>query len=219
MYTIYDTSKRKTNVHHLSQWWALSITAMVFVLSWFAKHRLLTLPPSLTVNDLRTHNQSFIAERAWHDLNILTSFGTRPTGSHANEVLAIDFLKRELSFIQRAAHPSQKIYSDIQKASGAYFINFKPHPMTNIYRNVQNFIVRLAGSDEAENTLRKNHALMLNCHFDTVAGRFARIIDDETFNIFLTGLFVFIVQALAMMPPVAALCWRCCEFWHSKKND
>lgn len=186
MYTIYDTGSRKTNVHHLSHWWAVAIMAMVFVLSWFAKHRFLTLPPSLTVNDLGTHNQSFISERAWHDLNILTSFGTRPTGSHANEVLAIDFFKRELSFIQRAAHPSQKIYSDIQKVSGAYFINFKPHPMTNIYRNVQNFIVRLAGSDEAEDTLRKNHALMLNCHFDSVAGRFVRIFHEEIL-ITLTG--------------------------------
>lgn len=44
--------------------------------------------------------------------------------------------------------------------------------MTNVYRNVQNFIVRLAGSEEAENSLRKTHALMLNCHFDSVAGRF-----------------------------------------------
>lgn len=118
MYTIYDTGNRKTNVHHLSQWWAFSLMAMVFVLSWFAKYRLLTLPPGLTVNDLSTHNESFIAERAWHDLNILTSFGTRPTGSNANEVLSIDFFKRELSYIERAAHPNQKIYSDIQVVSG-----------------------------------------------------------------------------------------------------
>lgn len=171
MYTIYDTGSRKSNVHNLSHWWAISLTAFVFALSWFSKHRLLTLPTGLTVNDLPTHNESFIAERAWHDLNILTSFGTRPTGTHANEALAMDFFKREFSYIERGAHPNQKIYSDIQVVSGAYYINFKPHPMTNIYRNVQNFIVRLAGSDEAEDTLRKNHALMLNCHFDSVAGR------------------------------------------------
>lgn len=171
MYTIYDTGGRKSNVHHLSYWWAVWLASMVFVLSWFVKHRLNTLPPTLTVNDLHKYNESFIAERAWHDLNILTSFGTRPTGTKANEVLAMDFFKRELSFIQRDAHPNQKIYSDIQVVSGGYFVNFKPHPMTNIYRNVQNFIVRLAGSEEAENTIHKNVALMLNCHFDSVAGR------------------------------------------------
>lgn len=171
MYTIYDTGNRKTNVHHLSYWWAISLSAMVFALSWFAKHRFESLPPGLTVNDLPTHNQSFIAERAWHDLNILTSFGTRPTGTNANEVLAVDFFKRELTYIERGAHPNQKIYSDVQVVSGGYFIGFKPHPMTNIYRNVQNFVVRLAGSDEAQDSAQKHHALMLNCHFDSVAGR------------------------------------------------
>lgn len=74
---------------------------------------------------------------------------------------------------QSLTRPRSNIISLLLHQSlGSYYINFKPHPMTNVYRNVQNFIVRLAGSDEAENTLRKNHALMLNCHFDSVAGRF-----------------------------------------------
>lgn len=167
MYTICDTGNRKSNVHHLSHWWAILLTALVFALSWFSKHRLLTLPTGLTVNDLPKHNGSFIAERAWHNLNNLTSFGTRPVGSHANEVLAIDFFKRESSYIKRGAHPNQKIDSDIQVVSGAFYLNL----MINIYRNVQNFVVRLAGSDKAGDT----HALMLNCHFDSVAGRLSFI--------------------------------------------
>lgn len=170
MYTIYDTSHRKSNVHHLSHWWALSLVVLVFFLSWFTNHRLQTLPAGLTVNDLPDHKQSFIAERAWHDLNILTSFGTRPTGTKANEILAMDFFKRELSYIEKAAHKNQHISSDIQIVSGSYFIGFKPHPMTNIYRSVQNFIVKLHGVET--DPLRKNHTLMMNCHFDSVAGRF-----------------------------------------------
>ncbi|XP_031617647.1 endoplasmic reticulum metallopeptidase 1-like [Contarinia nasturtii] len=205
MYTIYDTGNRKTNVHHLSHWWAISLTAMVFVLSWFSHHRLLTLPPSLTVNDLPTHNQSFIAERAWHDLNILTSFGPRPTGSHANEVLAIDFFKRELSYIERNANPNQKIISDLQIVSGSYFINFKPHPMTNIYRNVQNFIVRLAGSEEEENSLRKSHALMLNCHFDSVAGSPGASDDAASCCVMLEVLRVLSQQEKRLRHPVIFL--------------
>lgn len=130
---------------------------------------MLSLPKDLTVNDLETHPDSFIAERAWHDLNILTSFGTRPTGSHANEALAVDFFKRELSYIQKNADPSQKIYGDLQKVSGSYFIEFKPHSMTNVYRSVQNFIVKLVGSEEDSSLA--HHTLMLNCHFDSVAGR------------------------------------------------
>lgn len=40
--------------------------------------------------------------------------------------------------------------------------------MTNVYRDVQNVVVRLIG--EAEQRNESNHTLMLNCHFDSVAG-------------------------------------------------
>lgn len=173
MYTMYDSSSRKANVHHLSHWWSFLLLGSVFLLSWFTKYRLQTLPTALNVNDLPKHNQSFIAERAWHDLNILTSFGTRPTGSHANEVLSIDFFKREFSYIKNSAHSNQLLQSDLQIVSGGYFVNFKPHPMTNVYRSVQNFIVLLHGN--AENNSLRNHTLMLNCHFDSVAGRYANL--------------------------------------------
>lgn len=122
------------------------------------------------MNDLPTHPGTFIAERAWNDLNILTSFGPRPTGMHANEVLAIEFFERELAYIQKNAHPNQKMHADIQKVSGAYVLHFGPLSMTNVYRNVQNIVVQLVGNEQAP--LRMNHTLMLNCHFDSVAGRF-----------------------------------------------
>lgn len=170
LHTIFDSTYRKPNVHNLSYWWTLFLVALVFSLTWFTRHRLLSLPTAKTVNDLETQSDVFIAERAWHDLNILTSFGPRPTGSQANEVLAVDFLKREFDYIQRNAHKNQNVYADVQVVSGAYFVGFKPHPMTNVYRSVQNFIVLLAGSET--DPLRKNHTLMLNCHIDSVAGRF-----------------------------------------------
>lgn len=174
MYTIFDSGYRKHNVHNLTLWWAAVWIAMVFSLGYYSKYRLLSLPTGLTVNDLETHPDSFIAERAWHDLNILNNFGPRPTGNYANEILAVDFLKREISYIQEAAHKNQRIYIDVQKTSGAYWAAFKPHGMTNVYRNVQNVIVLLAGSEGNRgnhNSFDRNHTLMLNCHFDSVAGR------------------------------------------------
>lgn len=158
----------RSGVHSLSNWWTLLCVGLVVVLGYLTRLRLLALPKDLNVNDLEKFPDAFIAERAWHDLNILTSFGTRPTGSRANEVLAVDFFKRELSYIQEKAHPSQKIYADVQKVSGSYFLDFKPHGMTNVYRSVQNFIVKLMGSEEE--SLLSNHTLLLNCHFDSVAG-------------------------------------------------
>lgn len=145
MQRIYDWVCGKKNSHHLPFLWAILIGLLVAYLSWFTKNRLQSLPPALNIKDLPQHNRSFIAERAFQDLRIITGFGTRPTGSHANEILSIEFLKSSLSQIKKSAHPNQKIESDIQVTSGAVW--------NKIYRNVQNFIVRLAGSDKVEDSL------------------------------------------------------------------
>lgn len=182
MCTMYDIGSGKAKSDKLTNWWILSLTVFVCILSLFVGHRLRTLPFGLTEKDLPTHNQSFIAERAWRDLTVLTGFGTRPTGSHANEVLSIDFFKRELRKIKELTHRNQNISSDIQIVSGGYYNGCNPYLRANIYRNVQNFIVRLAGSDEAEKSLHKNHALMVNCHFDSVPGRFVLFYSRRKFH-------------------------------------
>lgn len=72
------------------------------------------LPKALSNNDLLHQPNSFIAERAWKDLKILTNFGPRPTGAYSNEILAVDFLKREISYIKQMANRNQKIELDVQ---------------------------------------------------------------------------------------------------------
>lgn len=52
--------------------------------------------------------------------------GPRVSGSYNNEVLAANFLKREINFIQQLAHQNQRIYADVQIVSGAYWLGFKP---------------------------------------------------------------------------------------------
>lgn len=52
--------------------------------------------------------------------------GPRVSGSYANEVLACNFLKREINSIQQTAHKNQKIHADVQVVSGAYWLGFKP---------------------------------------------------------------------------------------------
>lgn len=84
------------------------------------------------------------------------------TGSYENEVLAVDFLKREINFIIQQAHKKQKIDVDHQIVSGSYYLDLKPYGLINVYENVQNIIVRI----ESENNL--NSSLLLNCHFDSV---------------------------------------------------
>lgn len=60
--------------------------------------------------------------------------GPRVSGSYNNEVLAVNFLKREIDSIQRSAHRNQKIYADVQIVSGAYFLGFKPQGMIEIIK-------------------------------------------------------------------------------------
>lgn len=93
---------------------------------------------------------------------ILTSFGSRVAGSYSNEELVPDFLKREIYYIQKLSNKNQKIEIDRQIVSGSYYLEFKPHGMTNSYRNVQNIIVKLEGQSD-------DHSLLLNCHYDSVA--------------------------------------------------
>lgn len=124
---------------------------------------------TLNAPQTQAHNlDTFIAERARVDLRILNDFGPRVTGSHANEVLAVDFLKREIAHIQTNAHPAQKIYADVQRVSGAYYADFRPHGFTSVYRDVQNVLAKLVGARERNGI--GNETLLLNCHFDSVAG-------------------------------------------------
>lgn len=88
--------------------------------------------------------------------------GPRVTGTYNNEVLGVDVLKKEIELIQQLAHKSQTVEMDHQIVTGGYFAMFKPHGMTNMYQNVQNVVVKLRGQSET--------SVLLNCHFDSVAG-------------------------------------------------
>lgn len=89
--------------------------AAVILLSLLTRYNLReNLPKALDNSDLLHNPSAFIAERAWKDLKILTNFGPRPTGSYSNEILAVDFLKREISYIKQMAHRNQKIEMDLQ---------------------------------------------------------------------------------------------------------
>lgn len=81
-------------------------------------------------------------------------------------MLAVDFLKRETSYIKQQAHRNQKIEIDVQQVTGAYWLGFRPHGLTNVYRNIQNVVVKLAGKQEGHG----NTTLLVNCHFDSVPG-------------------------------------------------
>lgn len=81
--------------------------------------------------------------------------GPKVVGSDANENQAFQIVYDELNKIRSSSRRSSDITVDHQVASGHNFERA-------VYKNLQNIVVRVEGQTE--------HALMLNCHFDSVPG-------------------------------------------------
>ncbi|XP_055523743.1 endoplasmic reticulum metallopeptidase 1-like [Wyeomyia smithii] len=156
-----DFSKVKS-VHSISSWWGIGGIFLILFIGNLTSYTNLHLPDALRNSHLAKHPDTFIAERAYKDLKILNDFGPRPTGSYANEVLAVDFLVRELSYIDQLKNKNQKLIVDKQIISGGYVGVYMNKSATSVYRNIQNVVVKLVGTNS-------NQTLLLNCHFDSVA--------------------------------------------------
>ncbi|KAH9641851.1 hypothetical protein HF086_014661 [Spodoptera exigua] len=85
-------------------------------------------------------------------------------GSYENEVLAVGVLVAAVKDIAAHASPHNRLELDVQTASGAFALSFMDG-MNNVYRDVQNVVVRVRG---AGGRPAGRSALLLNCHFDTV---------------------------------------------------
>ncbi|XP_050667922.1 endoplasmic reticulum metallopeptidase 1-like [Leptidea sinapis] len=108
----------------------------------------------------------FIAEIAYEHLVNLTSIGPRVAGSYENEVAAVRILVEAARGIAAAASQHNRVELDVFAASGAFALTFLDG-MSNIYRDVQSVVVRVRGAG-VERPGHKRHALLLNCHYDTV---------------------------------------------------
>ena len=119
------------------------------------------LPPAVSVKEAELQPGRFIEERARNSLRKLTSVGARPTGSYENEVLATDFIRRELATLQKQAKSTHKLTVDIQKPRGSFNLGFADG-FTHHYTNIQNIVAKLESGHGAK------HSLLVNCHFDSV---------------------------------------------------
>ncbi|XP_053694454.1 endoplasmic reticulum metallopeptidase 1-like [Sabethes cyaneus] len=155
----------ENNLHKIdSQLGMFGVVLLLFCGS-ISSYLFTNLPEALTKADLEKYPGAFIAERTWENLKVLNDFGPKPTGSEANEKLTANYIKQEIAVIEATKHNNQKLLVQHQTVSGGYGVQFKGHPLTSLYRNVQNLVVMLVG----ENENSTSPALMLNCHFDTVA--------------------------------------------------
>uniref|UniRef100_A0A2M4BDD8 FXNA-like protease n=1 Tax=Anopheles marajoara TaxID=58244 RepID=A0A2M4BDD8_9DIPT len=150
-----------TSVHQLGPTAVYISVLLVIVSGLFTQFLATRLPAALTVADLESSPNTFIAERAWSSLKSLNDIGPKPVGSQANEVMAHEFLLKELQSITATKHPNQQLEIDQQTVTGVFNISLLDQSMTSMYRNVQNVVVRLAGKGV--------QSLLVNCHFDSVA--------------------------------------------------
>uniref|UniRef100_A0A182QZZ5 FXNA-like protease n=1 Tax=Anopheles farauti TaxID=69004 RepID=A0A182QZZ5_9DIPT len=155
------TGEDVTSLHQLDPQHGILGLVLLLFCGTVSSYLCTYLPDALTTADLVRHPTAFIAERAWDNLQVLNDFGPKPTGSRANELGAADYIRREIEKVRATGHAAQSVETAHQTISGAYPIAFLGNPLTSVYRNAQNLVVRLAGREEG--------ALLLNCHYDTVA--------------------------------------------------
>nr|XP_029712050.1 endoplasmic reticulum metallopeptidase 1-like [Aedes albopictus] len=159
-------SQDATNLHQIDSQLGMIGVLLILICGSISSYLLSNLPDALTRAQLENNPGAFIAERAWENLKVLNDIGPKPTGSEANEKLTANYIKREIELIQASKHANQQLLVEHQVVSGGYSVAFLGHPLTSLYRNVQNLVVKLKGQNDYDGT---SPALMLNCHFDTVA--------------------------------------------------
>ncbi|XP_057236121.1 endoplasmic reticulum metallopeptidase 1 isoform X2 [Malurus melanocephalus] len=129
----------------------LGLRALVQV----SHRQLLSRPPAAS------GPRDFSAARARGYLDNLTAIGPRTVGSPENEVLAVNYLLEQIRRIERESTDAHKISVDIQRPTGSFSIDFLGG-FTSYYANITNVVVKLDPRNGAK------HAVLSNCHFDSV---------------------------------------------------
>lgn len=109
----------------------------------------------------------FVEEQARRHLVNITAFGSRPTGSYANEVQVVKYLMRELNAIKDNAKPRHMVEIDSHRVSGTFtYDHVQLGGFASYYDNVNNIVVRI--SESKRDRSRQNETLLVNCHYDSV---------------------------------------------------
>uniref|UniRef100_A0A8C3ING4 Endoplasmic reticulum metallopeptidase 1 n=1 Tax=Chrysemys picta bellii TaxID=8478 RepID=A0A8C3ING4_CHRPI len=94
-------------------------------------------------------------------LENITAVGPRTVGSPENEILTVNYLLEQIKAIESKSSDAHKISVDIQRPTGSFSIDFLGG-FTSYYANITNVVVKLEPRSGAK------HAVLSNCHFDSV---------------------------------------------------
>lgn len=121
------------------------------------------------------HIQEICAANYWtfifcrEYLENITAFNSRTVGSPENEILTVNYLLKQIKRIEAASSDLHKISVDIQRPTGTFTIDFLGG-FTSYYANITNVVVKLEPRNGA------THAVLSNCHFDSVVNTPGRCI-------------------------------------------
>ncbi|XP_051002276.1 endoplasmic reticulum metallopeptidase 1 isoform X2 [Acomys russatus] len=104
----------------------------------------------------------FDARHARDYLEHITAIGPRTTGSTENEILTVQYLLEQIRLIEAQSSSLHSISVDVQRPTGSFSIDFLGG-FTSYYDNITNVVVKLEPLGGAR------HAVLSNCHFDSVA--------------------------------------------------
>uniref|UniRef100_A0A1B0CV17 FXNA-like protease n=1 Tax=Lutzomyia longipalpis TaxID=7200 RepID=A0A1B0CV17_LUTLO len=135
----------------------LGIGMLLFYTGTVAFH---SLPDLITLAEERDNQDAFIGERARNMLEEFVKIGPKIVGSEANEVLAVEFILREIETIDSSRHFAHTIEVDVSTHDGSFGIGTS----TSTYNELQNIVVRVKPSQGPTPAA----TLLVNSHYDTV---------------------------------------------------
>ncbi|CAD5215447.1 unnamed protein product [Bursaphelenchus xylophilus] len=108
--------------------------------------------------------EQFSEVRAREILNKITSLGPRPSGSQALEVDAFKILSDKIGQIKQSFERTNvnRLEFDVQRPVGCFNLKFLSS-FTLCYHKITNVLVRIGSKKK-----HSHHAVLLNCHFDTL---------------------------------------------------
>ncbi|XP_036289899.1 endoplasmic reticulum metallopeptidase 1 isoform X2 [Pipistrellus kuhlii] len=137
------------------------------------------------------HPREFDARQARDHLEHITSIGPRTTGSPENEILTVRYLLEQIKLIEVQSNSLHKISVDVQRPTGSFSIDFLGG-FTSYYDNITNVVVKLEPREGAQ------HAVLANCHFDSVANSPGASDDAVSCSVMLEVLHVLSTSSEAL---------------------
>jgi len=151
-------SERPYGVNH--------VAGIMFTLGflWYAVYISDTVLPKSKSIDAPLNE--FSGDRARKSLVTITNIGPRPSGSYANDILAVETILSILNKIKTNANKKFHIDIELQHASGSFaFVRknkFIDLGFTSAYGNITNILVKMSVNKD------EKLFVLANAHFDTV---------------------------------------------------